>query len=668
MAKRKTAPKKRPASDQNVTPETPRLQGRLLTARPDTVDFRDKMYVPTLVEVPSRRPVEDYMAAENPVLDQGSEGACTGFGLAAVANYLLRTRRVVPDTTPVSARMLYEMARRNDEWEGEAYSGSSARGAMKGWHKYGVCSEPVWPYRGKKVDGHLTTKRIEDARLRPLGAYFRVNHKDIVAMHSAISEVGILYATAFVHEGWSSVTSKGIIRSSDEILGGHAFAIVGYDEKGFWIQNSWGEDWGKGGFAHLGYADWMKNGSDVWVARLGVPVLVDSAAAAASDQFASSQTSQSASFADLRPHIVSLGNDGVPAETGGYGNSPREIEQIIHEDLPRLTKGWRKKRILLYAHGGLVGEKLAVQRVAEYRRALLAAEVYPLAFVWHSDFWSTLKNILREALGLRKSEGPIDEFKDFMLDRLDGTLEPLARTLGGKSQWDEMKENALAATLKGAGGARLVAEGLKVLAHEHEMEIHCAAHSAGAIFMAPLVEMLSRSVAIQSCTLWAPACTLSLFKKYYLPLLGGRDPGIREFALYTLTDEAERDDHCAHIYNKSLLYLVSQAFEEDFQALNPRWPGVALLGMERFVKDDPDLTRLFGGTSASWILAPNTAADPLAASRSTSHGGFDDDAATVQGTLARILGGGGKEAAGPAFARSAASIGDRRRILNRLAG
>ena len=41
--------------------------------------------------------------------------------------------------------MLYELARRYDEWPGENYAGSSARGAMKGWHKHGVCAETMWP-------------------------------------------------------------------------------------------------------------------------------------------------------------------------------------------------------------------------------------------------------------------------------------------------------------------------------------------------------------------------------------------------------------------------------------------------------------------------------------------------------------------------------------------
>ena len=47
------------------------------------------------------------------------------------------------------------------------------------------------------------------------------------------------------------------------------------------------------------------------------------------------------------------------------------------------------------------------------------------------------------------------------LDRLDDALEPLARYLGGKMQWDEMKENAMMATTDTtSGGAYLLAQKL----------------------------------------------------------------------------------------------------------------------------------------------------------------------------------------------------------------
>ena len=296
-----------------------------LDARPDTVDFRDKMYVPTLVEVPIRIPLETYQGyyEQNavPILNQGKEGACTGFGLAAVANFLLRRRKVIPDSTLVSPRMFFEMARRYDEWPGEDYSGSSARGAMKGWHKHGVCAFDLWPYDPNNPQGALTSERARNAALRPLGAYFRVDHGDLVAMHSALAEVGILYVTASVHEGWSHVDrNTGVIPGPDgkRNMGGHAFALVGYDDRGFWIQNSWGPGWGKGGFALMTYDDWLANGNDVWVARLGAPVSLLTTTKEISPGTGLSAGAES-SYVDLRPHIISIATTGFSGQLDSSG-------------------------------------------------------------------------------------------------------------------------------------------------------------------------------------------------------------------------------------------------------------------------------------------------------------------------------------------------------------
>ena len=54
----------------------------------DSLGFRDKMYVRTLVQVPTPIPLHQYRDMNIPVLDQKNEGASTGFGLATVANYL----------------------------------------------------------------------------------------------------------------------------------------------------------------------------------------------------------------------------------------------------------------------------------------------------------------------------------------------------------------------------------------------------------------------------------------------------------------------------------------------------------------------------------------------------------------------------------------------------
>jgi hypothetical protein len=626
-----------------------RPPSRVYDARRDTADFRDLMFVPTLVEVPTERSADAFRKVKVPVLDQGSEGACTGFGLATVANYLLLCRRVLPDPVPVSPRMFYEMARRYDEWPGENYSGSSARGAMKGWHMHGVCAESDWPYRlQKRTPRGLNDARTSSALKRPLGAYLRVNHQDLVAMHAAIAEVGVLYATASVHSGWERAGKDGRIPQVEDFVGGHAFAIVGYSSEGFWIQNSWGEGWGDRGLGLITYDDWLANGTDVWVARLGAPVILRNVGSTSIAHASTSGQSAAYSYADIRPHVVNRGNDGELDAGGNYGTTVDELRQIFEGDIPRVMKAWSKKRLLLYAHGGLVGESAAVQRIAEYRPPLLAAEVYPLAFIWHSDYWTTITNILRDAMRRRRPEGILDATKDFLLDRLDDAMEPLARMLTGQAAWDEMKRNALGASAPG-GGARLVLQHVVTLLKRFpDLEIHLVAHSAGAILQAPIVQLLTGKGVIASgpmageaglglevstCTLWAPACTTALFKAAYMPAIA--DGTLGKFAVFVLEDQIERDDNCADIYHKSLLYLVSNAFEDPPRIPLVR-PGVPLLGLAKCLDDDPELASLRAAPHAV-IRAPNQ--QPLGspdASSARHHGDFDDDRPTFIATLARI--------------------------------
>lgn len=636
------------------------MKERTFDSRADTLDFRDKMYEPTLVEVPTQIPLEQYQKAKVPILDQGREGACTGFGLTTVAHYLLRTRHVVKDVNAVSPRMFYEMAKRYDEWEGDDYSGSSARGGMKGWHKHGVCSSKLWAYKAGKNAPRLTNNRAQDAAKRPLGAYFRVNHKDLVAMHSAIAEVGVLYATASVHAGWDKVDGTGLIPFEEGNEGGHAFAIVAFDERGFWIQNSWSATWGNGGFGLISYDDWLANGTDVWVARLGAPVSLRTAKTATSSQSLAGAQGVVHSYNELRPHVISLGNDGRLKESGTYGTSATDVKEIFIHDFPRLTEKWTTKRILLYAHGGLVSEATALDRLAQLRTHLLDAEIYPLSFLWHADLWSTLTDILQDAGRSRRPEGFLDAAKDFLLDRLDDTLEPVARTIGGKALWDEMRENALRATTEESGGARFTLSLLKDLAAANPgLEVHIAGHSAGCIFHGPLVHRLTNDLGLKvaSCTLWAPACTIDLFKQNYLPAVNSR--AIERFALFTLKEGVEQDDSCnlgkVPLYFKSLLYLVSNALEQ-----RRRTP---LLGMEESVKDDSDLKQLFKSGKADWVKANNEEqSGSKGASTARHHGDFDDDIPTLRATLARIL---NKDAVKVdlKFSRSAAGLKDMRQSL-----
>ncbi|MCP5006368.1 MAG: C1 family peptidase [Planctomycetes bacterium] len=629
-------------------------------ARPDTLDFRDWMFQPTLVNVPQEISLDDYIDKGVPHLYQ-EIGACTGFGLATVCHYLLKTREVLPSDTRVSPLMLYEMAKRCDQWPGEAYNGSTARAAMKGWHKHGVCERDLWD-SSTTSDIRLTDKLAEDAAKRPLGTYFRVNHKNLVAMHTALAEVGILYASSVIHSGWhkDKINDNGEIEFGESTLGGHAFAIVAYDEYGFWIQNSWGEDWGKKGFGRIGYADWLKNGMDVWVARLGVPVKPFTKTVTTAPSFSNKQISNY-TYRELRPHIITIGNDGLLFPGGTYGTTEGDVQEIFVEDIPRITENWQKKRILLYAHGGLVSASDAANWLETHMNRFLSNEIYPLVFAWKTDLLSGIMYLLEDAIrSTGRVEGFLDDIIDFMLDRADDSLELFLRTIGiGKILWDEAKENAILASQSGPnnqkGGARLVLDYLDTLMNQDpSVEVHVAGYSAGGVFHAPLAQLFATNGTINdgpmtgeqgygqkisSCTLLAPACTIDSFKKTYLPVI--KPNGLLEkFALFTLNDEKEQYDNTGSIYNKSLLYLVSNAFEEPgfrIPIISP--DGEPLIGLEKYIEDDQVIKDLFiNSQHADWIIAPNSL--PIGnpdASHANNHFDFYNDTATLQATIERII-------------------------------
>lgn len=98
----------------------------VLDARPDRLDLRDRPYQPPTGSLPPLYPaaerLRDYLAgylAAELILDQGREGACTGYGLAAVVNYMLWTRALdkksAQNFKPVSPHMFYDLARFYDE-------------------------------------------------------------------------------------------------------------------------------------------------------------------------------------------------------------------------------------------------------------------------------------------------------------------------------------------------------------------------------------------------------------------------------------------------------------------------------------------------------------------------------------------------------------------------
>lgn len=659
MAKKTTSAQ---TADRALKTGAEKATGKRLDAFPDRIDLRDWYYQPALISLPDSL-VSCPLIKPAMILDQGRQGACTGFALAAVVNFLRAKQK---QTAIVSPRMLYELARRYDEWPGEAYEGSSARGAIKAWVKHGVCLRSSWKDDQHGLT-HLSDAIIRQAMAAPGGAYYRIRPSNVRDMHTALNETGILYASLMVHSGWADPGGgKGdkpvmvnylrngrmaslklpVIRRSGSADGGHAIALVGYTPQGFIIQNSWGPGWGAGGFALLPYEDFLMHATDVWVAQLGVPVTMDLWAQDKSIDTAGIQrTSRTIPLADIRPYVIDVANNGELSDTGEYWTTPSDIERLFTETIPGRTRGWKKRRILLYLHGGLNSEADSAKRIVAMRDVMLDNEIYPLHIMWESDFLSSVANLFKD-LFTEADKLAGGGFLENLTEAKDRVLE-LTLARAGFRMWGEMKENAQLASghPRQNGAIQLVAryvEAAKKKLAGHDKggwELHIVGHSAGSIFAAHALPLLSGlGIPLKSVQFMAPAIRVDTFKELLLP---GLESGLTPLpSLYVLSDKLELGDSVGP-YAKSLLYLVSNAFEGTRE--------VPILGMKRFIDADRQLARLFGGAVdgrpalvVSEGIPPAPAQESAAvrqgASVSRSHGGFDNDCATMNSVLTRVLG------------------------------
>lgn len=585
-----------------------------LTATADPPDNRDWLYRPPPVQL------KTVMAKPRglKILDQGTEGACTGFGLAAVINLLNQRRGAA---VRVSPRMLYEMARKHDEWPGEAYAGSSCRGAIKGFAQMGVCRDSYWPYRDDRPGG-LTVKAARDARANTIGAYYRLEHR-VSDFHAALNEAGAIFCSADVHDGWESPAAKsGVIPLRSTVTGGHAFAIIGYNREGFWVQNSWGRTWGQGGLALWSYEDWHAHLTDAWVLSLALPtpqIWCLGEAERASTRGGASNTGRAPARGQIAGHFIHM-DDGKFHDAGDYWSNLADVQATA----ANLAASTKYDHLLIYAHGGLNSPKDSARRIAAMRDVFKDNRVYPLHVMYDTGILEEIKDIVvarGEQTGARA--GGVSDWWDRVLERMTRRL--------GRALWREMKlgacrgfehNNAGVQTLRTFAQALRAGGGLK-------LKVHLAGHSTGGILLAHLLnalESIAPRLRLSTVSLLAPAASVALFKSHYYPLLGATRTafGIDQMTVYNISDALEQDDTVGP-YGKSLLYLVSRAFEEETP--------LPLLGMQRYA--EPLAAECNG--RVEWVVSHGRAKQE-GRSMSTTHGGFDNNPATLNDILRRVVG------------------------------
>ncbi|MFH1128127.1 MAG: C1 family peptidase [Candidatus Omnitrophota bacterium] len=237
-----------------------------LGCKKDPKDLRDIPMSLVLPAIPIPVGI-DYTAKMTPVRDQGDEGTCVAFA-SVVGLKEYQDTSEFKKLIELSPRFIYNLCKENDGAPSE--EGTYPRVAMKMLVEYGVCPEAFWPYFPYQTDEPKKGAQ-KLAKKYQIKAYARL--KGITEMKRSLVINGPFLAGVEVYKSWFNQDAEktGLIpipKPNEELMGGHAICIVGYDnaKKLFKFKNSWSAKWADCGYGYLPYAYLKKYCSDAWSA------------------------------------------------------------------------------------------------------------------------------------------------------------------------------------------------------------------------------------------------------------------------------------------------------------------------------------------------------------------------------------------------------------------
>jgi C1A family cysteine protease len=193
---------------------------------PDALDLRDAMF---------------------PVRDQGSQGSCAAMSGGAVKDW--QETLDVNIEEYMSPQFIY--FNREDRYQ----EGMYMRDLMKIMKNLGTCVESSHPYGNL---GTPSNDAYDEAKNFVIQGYADVS--TINGLKTALADDGPCVIAVPVYNYGPRLWHQF---SGQNLLGGHAMTIVGYNAEGFIIRNSWGDDWEDGGHTIFPYTDWGEQW-EVW--------------------------------------------------------------------------------------------------------------------------------------------------------------------------------------------------------------------------------------------------------------------------------------------------------------------------------------------------------------------------------------------------------------------
>lgn len=203
------------------------------------------------------------------VYDQGALGSCVGNAAATIFRFTDNKQGGL-NIKPSRLQIYYD-ARKLEGWQ-DWDSGAFIRDALKTLGAKGVSSEDTWPYDINKFAQQPPPEVYVEAEKHQSLTYMRVDH-NLSAMKSCLAAGYPIIIGFTVYSNFFDADDDGVANMpSGSVLGGHAVAIVGYDNAAnrFKCANSWGEGWGNKGFFTIPYAYLTSSNlsDDLWTIRM----------------------------------------------------------------------------------------------------------------------------------------------------------------------------------------------------------------------------------------------------------------------------------------------------------------------------------------------------------------------------------------------------------------
>lgn len=219
------------------------MQGAIFSGY-DARDYK-LVYTASGVEFP-----KEFELKMRGIKNQGAVGSCVAHSLSSIIEYYNYTQ--TGDASEMSVGYIYGNRNTSDHKE----PGMVMRDALEVVRKYGDVKNDLFPYN-REVPEMIELYERQGKKLFKQGYPNRISQYARVTSFNAVKAALMAGNPVLMAMCWFAdmeTDEDGVLHTEFKGYdGGHCMFIYGWDERGWKVQNSWGEDWGKGGCLILPY-------------------------------------------------------------------------------------------------------------------------------------------------------------------------------------------------------------------------------------------------------------------------------------------------------------------------------------------------------------------------------------------------------------------------------